>query len=63
MPEQLENRMVVDSEWNYGPCLTEEQRYFRSKFRPKVYYDTCWNCGANLDPGEKCECCKEEDDE
>ncbi len=21
-----------------------------------AYYDTCSNCGANLDPGEKCDC-------
>lgn len=21
-----------------------------------AYYDTCPNCGSNLDPGEKCEC-------
>ena len=20
------------------------------------YYDTCPDCGANLDPGEKCDC-------
>jgi|GEM_PF-3466430 len=23
------------------------------------YYNTCPNCGANLDPGETCECCNE----
>lgn len=23
-----------------------------------AYYDTCPNCGSNLDPGEKCECAK-----
>lgn len=21
-----------------------------------AYYDTCPNCGSNLDPGENCEC-------
>lgn len=21
-----------------------------------MYYDTCPNCGSNLDPGEKCDC-------
>lgn len=23
------------------------------------YYVTCPNCGANLDPGEKCDCTKQ----
>lgn len=23
-----------------------------------AYYSTCANCGAHLDPGEKCECIK-----
>lgn len=22
----------------------------------KTYYKTCYDCGANLDPGEKCNC-------
>lgn len=22
----------------------------------KTYYDTCPKCGANLDPGEHCDC-------
>ena len=26
------------------------------------YYWTCPYCGANLDPGEKCDCNKEETD-
>lgn len=26
-------------------------------------YRTCERCGANLDPEEKCDCLKEEDDE
>jgi hypothetical protein len=25
-----------------------------------TYYRTCPECGANLDPGEKCDCQKEE---
>ena len=24
------------------------------------YYEPCPNCGANLDPGEKCDCRKKE---
>lgn len=24
-----------------------------------AYYNTCPNCGCNLDPGEKCDCEKE----
>jgi hypothetical protein len=24
--------------------------------RPNTYYRTCRHCGANLDPGEKCDC-------
>ena len=24
-----------------------------------AYYDTCPNCGANLDPGERCDCAEE----
>ena len=24
-----------------------------------AYYNTCSNCGAHLDPGEKCDCRKE----
>lgn len=27
-----------------------------------AYYDTCPYCGANLDPGEKCDCRKENGD-
>ena len=26
----------------------------------KTYYTICDNCGAHLDPGEKCDCRKEE---
>ncbi len=26
----------------------------------KCYYQTCPCCGANLDPGERCDCEKEE---
>lgn len=25
----------------------------------KMYYKTCPECGAHLDPGEKCDCLKE----
>lgn len=28
-----------------------------------AYYHTCPYCGANLDPGEHCDCEKEENDE
>lgn len=28
-----------------------------------MYYDECPLCGAALDPGEKCECGKEDKDE
>lgn len=24
-----------------------------------AYYNTCLNCGSNLDPGEKCDCIME----
>lgn len=24
-----------------------------------AYYNTCPNCGANLDPGERCDCMRE----
>lgn len=27
-----------------------------------AYYNTCPNCGCNLDPGEKCDCEKERED-
>ena len=27
-----------------------------------TYYYTCPNCGANLDPGERCDCEKEQDE-
>lgn len=27
-----------------------------------AYYNTCPNCGANLDPGEPCDCEKERED-
>lgn len=27
------------------------------------YYHTCPNCGANLDPGEHCDCEVNDDDE
>ena len=26
-----------------------------------AYYNTCPNCGANLDPGESCDCIKEKE--
>lgn len=26
-----------------------------------AYYNTCLNCGANLDPGEPCDCIKEKE--
>ena len=26
----------------------------------KHYYHTCPNCGANLDPGERCDCEEEQ---
>ena len=26
-----------------------------------TYYHTCKYCGASLDPGEKCDCMKEQD--
>lgn len=26
-----------------------------------AYYNVCTNCGCNLDPGEKCDCGKEEE--
>ena len=25
------------------------------------YYETCQHCGANLDPGEQCDCKKEKE--
>lgn len=28
-----------------------------------MYYHTCPDCGANLDPGEHCDCGREEDNE
>lgn len=28
----------------------------RRRCEVMAYYDTCPNCGANLDPGEKCDC-------
>ena len=28
-----------------------------------TYYHTCEYCGANLDPGESCDCQKQTDDE
>ncbi len=28
-----------------------------------AYYNTCPNCGANLDPGEPCDCEKEKEKE
>lgn len=28
----------------------------------RTYYHTCKLCGANLDPGESCDCQKEKDD-
>ncbi len=28
-----------------------------------AYYTTCPHCGANLDPGEKCECQNNKEDE
>ena len=27
----------------------------------KPYYDICPSCGCNLDPGERCEDCDQED--
>ena len=27
----------------------------------KTYYRECPHCGANLDPGETCDCAREED--
>lgn len=28
----------------------------RKEVRKMAYYDTCPECGANLDPGERCDC-------
>lgn len=28
-----------------------------------TYYTTCPNCGAHLDPGERCDCEQEDEDE
>ncbi len=27
-----------------------------------AYYNTCPHCGANLDPGESCDCMREKED-
>lgn len=32
---------------------------YKEERMKKHYYHTCPNCGANLDPGERCDCEKE----
>jgi len=54
--KHLENPMVIGAEAPQPEYIDDSGLWHE----PRNYYHTCPVCGANLDPGERCDC-EEED--